>query len=77
MKYQLKVRRVPQGTWPWEGSVHGQRPLSGVFSPLWVPPPPSNRSVHLIFLRGKYQRLPSALGQPEKEVHFRGTLDAS
>lgn len=45
-------------------------------SPLWVPPPTSNRSVHLIFLRRKYKRPPSALGQPEKEVHFRKILDS-
>lgn len=72
-----KVRRVRQGTRHWEGTVPGQRPLSGAFSPLWVLPPSSNRSIHLIFPRAKYKVLPSALGQPEKEVHFSQILDAS
>jgi hypothetical protein len=72
-----KVSRVPQGIGHWEGALHGQRPLSGVFPPLCVPPPSNDRSVHLIFLRGKHKRLPSALGQPEKEVHFGKILDSS
>jgi len=71
-----KVSAVPQGTRHWEGALCGQKPLSGVFPPLCVPPPANDRSVHLLFLRAKHKRLPSALGQPEREMHFGKILDS-
>lgn len=52
-----------KGGEPARGALQRQRPLSCIFSPLCVPPPESDRSVHFtpIFLKEEHIRLPSAL----------------